>query len=511
MDNFRALKREVHLYSMLIIVLALLLVLSAALIASEYLQLDPVVQYAVLIAAAFVTATIASVAVSTIALGPSKAIIQAVNHVRGNASLEPAPQIDTAKIGKAFIKDIALFMYDTAGSAPTSTQVAQSVTGAGLQVILDHLPLPLIALDGQQQVTAMNALAKQYLGLDPTDTATKHLYDVANLSFPSEFTFELWHKDCLENKLVDTHFWQRVRINDTDGNPVKQFDLAASYIKLNESTVTTLLQIVDRTKQYAEDDRGIGFVAMAVHELRTPITMLRGYIEVFEQELGPNLQGEMLEYMHKLSVAAQQLTSFTSNILNVARVEESGLYLKLVETNWTEALTQAISDLQLRAAVNGKTLDLHIAEGLPTVAADRLSIVEVVTNLVDNAIKYSGTSTTIAIRALRNSEGLIETSVQDYGIGIPTNIVGNVFEKFYRSHKSRSSIGGTGLGLYLSKAIVGAHGGHIWFRTKENEGTIFSFTLLPYSMLAESERTQGNDDIIRGAHGWIKNHSLYRR
>jgi two-component system sensor histidine kinase VicK len=86
----------------------------------------------------------------------------------------------------------------------------------------------------------------------------------------------------------------------------------------------------------------------------------------------------------------------------------------------------------------------------------------------------------------------------------------NLFTKFYRDHRNRAQIGGTGLGLYLSKSIITAHGGNIWVKSKEGQGSTFGFTLLPYAKLTEGQKS-GNAELVRGAHGWIKNHSLYRR
>ena len=96
-------------------------------------------------------------------------------------------------------------------------------------------------------------------------------------------------------------------------------------------------------------------------------------------------------------------------------------------------------------------------------------------------------------------------------MGIPESILPNLFERFYRNHRTRNQIGGTGLGLYLSKAIIGAHGGHIWVRSKEGQGTTVGFTLQPYAIVAGKLKSDDNSGIVRQAHGWIKNHSLYRR
>jgi signal transduction histidine kinase len=166
--------------------------------------------------------------------------------------------------------------------------------------------------------------------------------------------------------------------------------------------------------------------------------------------------------------------------------------------------------MSLRAKVRGITLKCQFATDLPPVGVDAISISEVINNLIDNAIKYSGNSKVIEIKTFLNQEGVVETTVQDYGVGIPTAVMPNLFTKFYRDHRNRAQIGGTGLGLYLSKALITAHGGKLWVRSKEGEGSIFGFTLLPYDKLAEAKKA-GDMDITRSAHGWIKNHSLYRR
>jgi signal transduction histidine kinase len=215
--------------------------------------------------------------------------------------------------------------------------------------------------------------------------------------------------------------------------------------------------------------------------------------------------------MAKMSATAQQLSAFVNNILNVARVDNDQLSLRLHEEDWSDIVESTVEMMSLRAKVRGISLTQKIADGLPTVGADRISIQEVIANLIDNAIKYSGTSKEIIISTRLNGEGLVETTVQDFGVGVPGAVLPNLFTKFYRDHHNRAQIGGTGLGLYLAKAIVTAHGGNIWVESKEGKGSTFSFTLLPYAKLAEETKNSDNKELVRSAHGWIKNHSLYRR
>lgn len=443
----------------------------------------------------------------------SDAIVFAGHSSRGGI----APDTEKLRLGRQMVTTLARQVYDLASMSTQSQEVIATgdtpkPTSAPTPALspLDQIGLPLIGIDPQQNITVINPAACAYLAVEAASVLGKPLYDAAKLSFPSDETFEAWLKGIQQNAINSDRTWERVRTTDENGNAIKQFDLVAHFSKEHRSGTETMLALYDRTEAYSRDDQETSFVALAVHELRTPLTIMRGYIEVFEDEVGPQLSPELKGFMHKMQASAQQLTAFVGNILNVARVEENQLVLKLQEFDLAEILKGAVDDLALRAGVHGKHIELNIASGLPHVAADRISIHEVINNLVDNAIKYSENSDRIVISSAMNSDGLVETSVQDFGIGIPAAVMPDLFQKFYRSHKSSVQISGTGLGLYLCKAIVSAHGGNIWVRSKEGEGSIFSFTLQPFDQVKQ-EQTAGEDGIMRGAHGWIKNHSLNRQ
>jgi signal transduction histidine kinase len=196
--------------------------------------------------------------------------------------------------------------------------------------------------------------------------------------------------------------------------------------------------------------------------------------------------------------------------LNVAKIEDNQLTLQLHEENWQSIIDNVVRDLGLRAGVRGITIKTDIAPNLPTVGVDRYSIYEVLANLLDNAIKYSKGTNEIYLTAGLNQNGQVETSVKDFGLGIDSSILPHIFDKFYRNHRNRAQIGGTGLGLYLSHAIVEAHGGQISVASKVDEGSTFSFTVLPFAQLQEATKAGATPNITRNAHGWIKNHALYR-
>ena len=442
---------------------------------------------------------------------PTKLIAQAILHIAPNAdSATPAPNLESNHFAKELVASLTHQVYQLATIADQTDKIGLNKSSMGANTIANSLPLPLIILDAAQAIIFANEAACKYLGTTLTDLVGKNIYSVLDMSFPSENTFDTWFKDAKANTVTATHSWERVKLAPSEHQPVRLFDLAAYYNKNNPDRMELMLVLFDHTQTYSQDDQAVGFIALSVHELRTPLTLLRGYIEAFEEELAGKLDPQMTDFMFKMSASAQQLAAFVNNILNVARVDDDQLQLQLQEENWGDIVKSAANNMALRARVRNITLEYNIAPDLPTVGVDRVSIHEVLNNIIDNAIKYSGNGNRIRISAYHTKDDMVETTVQDFGVGIAANVVPHLFTKFYRDHANRAQIGGTGLGLYLSKAIVIAHGGTIWVRSKVGEGSIFGFTLLPYSKLADELKNSDNKEIVRGAHGWIKNHSLYR-
>lgn len=443
---------------------------------------------------------------------PMRALWQSILHLAPHGEAIAAPDLSRLRVGRELVTSLTAQVYQLATVAD-KVQSSENREQAGLHhnFIANNLPLPLFVLDATETIQFANQTAADYIGIPSEDLPGKNVYMVLDMAFPSDATFDKWLKDAKEHSATAASSWERVRLNVRDNHPTRLFDLAAYYNRGNPNKWETMLILFDHTKQYSQDDQAVGFIALSVHELRTPLTLLRGYIEALEEELDGQLTPELNDFMLKMSATAQQLTAFVNNILNVARVDDDQLQLQLQEADWPAILQTAIDNLSLRAKVRGISLELTIAPDLPSVGVDRLSIQEVINNLIDNAIKYSGESKVIKIDSHLTQGGLVETTVQDFGLGITTAIMPNLFTKFYRDHRNRAQIGGTGLGLYLSKAIVDAHGGNIWVRSKEGQGSTFGFTLVPYAQLADELKNSGNTEIVRGAHGWIKNHSLYRR
>ncbi len=477
----------------------------------EMLGVEPMLVVLAVIVVFIISSVSAFFLLNSLSVRPVEKIWQAVWHVSPNKSDTPPPKLDDFKYGRELVSAIVMQIYELASnsraeSAPTDSE---SVV-INNNNLLDQVPLALFVLNKEQVITGGNTAASNFLGLSKDKFIGKSVYDVLRMSFSTDDTFDKWLTSASSTRATDSRSWEHVRVNLDGQKAEKQFDMAATFSRDDTDDNEVVMALFDHTPSYDKQDEANSYVALAVHELRTPLTILRGYIEVFEDELGDDLTPEHKEFMRKMSAAAQSLTAFVSNILNVARVDQNQMTLNLNEANWNEVLPAIVKDLELRASVRGKTIELDIDPNLPTVGIDRISIYEVVSNLIDNAIKYSGQGNRIIVHSHLGKSGNIETVVEDFGPGMPESTVAELFAKFYRSHRSKSAVGGSGLGLYLVKSIITAHGGQVWVNSKEGQGSKFGFSIITYANIKQ-DGAVNPDGIERQASGWIKNHSMYRR
>ncbi len=510
MDDFQKLEQRAYGYLLLVNILTLIVGILIWMYA-DYSGLPATTAFGLASIGMAAIVVITSRIASTFILQPLRVLWQAILHVSPETVNIPPPNIEKLRFGHELVLSLANRVYQFASQQGAADMADHRKAVLQAVDIVNLFPQPLFVFDKEQVVTNASTSALTYLDIESNELFGKKLFDSVDLEFSTSQTLEKWIVDCQQNKVTDQAFWQRVRVNMKDGKTVKQCDVAAYYNRDNASGTEFIITLSDHSEVYGQDDQALGFIALAVHELRTPLTMMRGYVEVFEEELDGKISPELTDYLRKLRISTDQLTAFVTNILNVVRVDENQLTFKLSESDWKTVLGQGAASMLARAQVLGKTITFKVDENLPSVAVDPVSITEVINNLLDNALKYSGESKDIIVTATLNKEDFVETTVQDFGVGIPENVVPNLFEKFYRNHRTRNQFGGTGLGLYLSKAIVTAHGGNIWVKSKPGQGSSFTFTVQPYASLADEHKNSDNDGITRHAHGWIKNHSMYRR
>ncbi|HEY9685563.1 MAG TPA: ATP-binding protein [Coleofasciculaceae cyanobacterium] len=219
------------------------------------------------------------------------------------------------------------------------------------------------------------------------------------------------------------------------------------------------------------------FVANVSHELRTPLTAIEGYSETL---LDGALEDQSVcrDFVNVIYRHSLRLTQLVEDLLDLSKLESPDYKPEISPVSLPNLLQQVMMLIEDKAEEKEIEVSVSIQESLPLVMAELSSLQQVLTNLLDNAIKYTSTQGRVSVSVFENDQGMIQVDVRDNGIGIEAKYLPRVFERFYRVDKARSrEMGGTGLGLSIVKHIVQLHGGEIWVNSQVNEGSTFSFTL----------------------------------
>ena len=216
------------------------------------------------------------------------------------------------------------------------------------------------------------------------------------------------------------------------------------------------------------------FIANVSHELRTPLTSIQGYSETLLDN--PDLGEGVRDFLEIVRKNAMRMARLTEDLLVLARVESGEQKLNLQPATPRELLEDAVETFKDRAASRGIELSL-MNTATSAVAVDRDAIHQVLSNLIDNALKYGDGGGKVLVGACEAEEG-VQFYVRDFGSGISSEHLPRLFERFYRVDKARShESGGTGLGLAIAKHVVRAHSGTIYVESELNHGSTFYFTL----------------------------------
>jgi len=219
------------------------------------------------------------------------------------------------------------------------------------------------------------------------------------------------------------------------------------------------------------------FVSVVSHQLRGPLSNLRWVIELLMSGRVGKIEEKQTEYFKILKENSARMRELVSDLLTVSRIETASLPLKKKEISLGNLVEELISEFATLAAASNVRIEFKAQENLPKVWADPFQIRQVLENLLDNAIRYIKDKGKVDIKLEKKGENLY-FEINDTGVGIPKEDQKYVFQKFFRSENVlRYQTQGSGLGLFIVKAIVKRSGGEIGFKSEENKGSTFWFTL----------------------------------
>jgi PAS domain S-box-containing protein len=226
------------------------------------------------------------------------------------------------------------------------------------------------------------------------------------------------------------------------------------------------------------------FVSFVSHELKTPMTSIRGYAEVLAAGVAGPINPDQANFLSTIRSNVDIMATLVSDLADIARIEAGHLSLEWDAVALAEVIEQVLHTTRRQIELKAQTLTIELPDDLPAIWCDRTRLIQVLTNLISNACKYTPQGGQIAIRAEQTTSGderaldLVHVAVQDNGIGISLADQAKLFQKFFRSDDTQArGAPGTGLGLNITRNLVELQGGRIWCESTLGEGSTFHFVI----------------------------------
>ncbi len=237
-----------------------------------------------------------------------------------------------------------------------------------------------------------------------------------------------------------------------------------------------LLFLQDVTEEKRVETIKKDFVANVSHELRTPLASIKGYSETL-LDGGMEDQKTLREFLRVIDRHATRMARLIDDLLILSRLESHQMTIVSAPVDIRDLVLTTAKGFEKQAGDKGIKMAYGVPEGLPKVLGDRDRLEQVVVNLLDNAIKYTPSGGTVSVAASRSGDW-VRIEIKDTGIGIPSDDIPRIFERFYRVDKARSrELGGTGLGLAIVKHIIQGHNGKLLVESTPGKGSVFSFSI----------------------------------
>lgn len=337
------------------------------------------------------------------------------------------------------------------------------LTGERVQLttILEHMADGLLITDGEGLIRLVNPAALGILELSEEHVVGRSLPQVIR----EHQIIALW-RGCKERR------GEGVELIEVDEEQFLQV-IVSPLEAMEEGGCLVIIQDLSQVKHLETARRD--FVSNISHELRTPLASLRALSETLREGALEDPPAAK-HFLDRMEGEIDALTQMVEELLELSRIESGKVPLRLSAAPVHEIVLPPLERLEPQIERAELTLVTDLPGDLPPVLADRQRLGRVITNLVHNAIKFTPAGGRITVSA-QEAGSYVRISVEDNGIGIAREDTGRIFERFYKADRSRSG-GGTGLGLAIAKHIVQAHGGRIWVRSREGEGSNFTFTLL---------------------------------
>ena len=389
-------------------------------------------------------------------------------------------------LGEQWITGMPILRSERA-SAAYAAQTAAAVRNAiearrarqekeQLEAILFYSADGILTVDRQLRITSFNPAMEHLTGWRMPEVLGRFYYDVLRPKDPQGNELGLHNDPLLQafatsGPIVD----REMMITTKDGQHVDIGVTASAVRSPHGEPLSGVLNLRDITRIRENEQLRSTFMSIISHELQTPIAIIKGYASTLRREDAKWDEQTIRGRLEAIEEESDRLHHLVANLLQASRIQAGGLKMDPGLLDLGEMTRKVVRKFAARSPHH--TLRVHFPENLPTVWADRERIEEVLLNLLDNAVKYSPNASQIRIEGQVADEAII-VSIGDKGMGIPLREQGRIFDRFQRVDNAASrSTQGAGLGLYICRAILEAHGGSIWVESELGKGSTFSFSL----------------------------------
>lgn len=345
------------------------------------------------------------------------------------------------------------------------------------EAILFSVGEGVFAVNLRGEIIIFNRVAEKLIGFNRSQVINQH-YDQI-LQFLNSKTKENYgpfiNKVLLEGKDINLSTDTVLITAEKAEIPVA---VNSSPIRNQKGTVVGGIVVFrDTTHEKEIEEIRTDLISIASHQLRTPLSEIKGLVSLLVDNVAGELNPKQKDYLNLLNVANERMINLVNDLLNISRIEQGRLQLNFQQCNLGTLAKEVQQSLLIRANEHKQNFLLTVDPNLPNVVADPEKTKEIISNLMENALKYTFDGGTINSRVTASNNG-VWVLVKDSGVGIPKSHQKDLFQKFSRVENPLSRLTtGTGLGLYAVKQLVEKQNGHVWFESTEGQGSTFGFVL----------------------------------
>jgi PAS domain S-box-containing protein len=339
--------------------------------------------------------------------------------------------------------------------------------------ILDSIPDGAVTTNVGGTVVSVNRAMQTLAGWNADEVVGRPFPEVYRLvsheDHPVDWRAEFLDKVVASRTVVTTHGYD-VGLVTKAGKTVPVSHMLAPILGRGGGLVGCVSVVRDVAYEKELDQMKSSLISTVSHELRTPLTMIQGFSELLlTRSMAPEREREALS---RINASSERLARLIDDLLSVSRIESGRLVARTAPLDLAEVAREVVA-----LFADQRQVDVSAIKDLPLVMADRDMVVQILTNLVSNAVKYSPEGAPVSV-AIGWAADTVVATVEDRGIGLSREELSKLFQKFARAdRKEVREVGGTGLGLYITKSLVEMQGGRVWAESEPGRGSRFSFSL----------------------------------